>query len=71
VRHERVAGCEVAVLHLAKFGNGRVRCPGVAPCNLFLIIFGETEHEGEVDGNIWVEGRGSSVEMLSLVEGEF
>ena len=56
LRSSAMAGFDVRVSH---------------PAIYFLIIFGETEPEGEVDGNIWVEGRGSSVEMLSLVEGEF
>ena len=61
VQHERVAGCEVFVSHLAKFGNGRVRCPGVAPCDLFLIIFGETEPDGKVNANIRVQGMGGGL----------
>ena len=35
------------------FGNGRVRCPGVAPCDLFLIILGKAEPEGKVDANVF------------------
>ena len=42
VQCERVARCEVIVLHLAKFGNGRVQCSGVAPCDIFLIILGKS-----------------------------
>ena len=32
--------------------SGKVRCSGVAPCDLFVIILGETEPDGEVDANI-------------------
>ena len=68
MRHERVAGCEVDELHPAKFGDCRVRCLGVAPCDLFLIIFGETELDGEVDANVLgVSGMGrASVKKRTL-----
>ena len=52
MQHERVARCEVVVSHLAKFGDCRVRRPGVAPCDIFLIILGETEPGGKVDANV-------------------
>ena len=52
MQHEGVAGCEVVESHLAKFGNGRVRCSGVAPCDLFLIILGKSGGNAKVDANI-------------------
>ncbi len=55
VQHERVAGCEVVVLHLAKFGNCRVRCSRVAPCDISLVILRKTGGTVKVDANIWVE----------------
>ena len=51
VRHERVARCEVGVSHLAKFGCRRVRCSGVAPCDLFLIILRDSGGNAKVDAN--------------------
>ena len=51
MQHERVARCEVVVLHLAMFGNGRVRCSRVAPCDISLVILGKTEPDGNVDAN--------------------
>ena len=53
VRCERVAGCEVAVSHLAKFGDCKVRCPGVAPCDLFLIILSEIGGNAKVNTNVF------------------
>ena len=52
VRCARVAGCEVVVLHPAKFGNGRVRYSGVAPCDLFLIILSKSGGNAKVDANV-------------------
>ena len=52
MQHERVAGCEVVVSHLAKFGNGRVRCLGVAPCDLFLIISRDFGGNADLDANV-------------------
>ena len=52
MRHERVAGCEVVVSHLAECGSGRVRCPGVAPCGFFQIILRESGGNAKVDANI-------------------
>ena len=51
MQHERVARCEVVVLHLAMFGNGRVRFSRVAPCDISLVILCEIEPDGEVDAN--------------------
>ncbi len=59
MRCERVAGCEVAVSHLAKFGDCKVRCPGVAPCDLFLIILRDFGGSADLDANILgVSGKG-------------
>ena len=59
MRCERVAGCEVAVSHLAKFGDCKVRCPGVAPCDLFLIILRDFGGNADLDANILgVSGKG-------------
>ena len=52
MRHERVAGCEVVVLHLAKFSCCRVRCSGVAPCDLFLIILRDFDGNADLDANV-------------------
>ena len=52
VQHEEVAGCEVDELHPAKFGSVRVRCSGVAPCDLFLIILHKSGDNAEVDANV-------------------
>ena len=52
MQHERVARCEVAVLHLAKFGNGRVRCSGATPCDLFLSILRDFGGNAKVNANI-------------------
>ena len=52
MRCERVAGCEVAESHLAKFGCRRVRLSGVAPCDLFLIILRDSSTDAKVDANI-------------------
>ena len=52
MRHERVAGCEVDELHPAKFGDCRVRCLGVAPCDLFLIILRKSGGNAKVDANV-------------------
>ena len=49
VRHEGFARCEVVASHLAKFGNRRVQCLGVAPCDLFLIVLRKSGGRGEVD----------------------
>ena len=57
MQHERVARCEVVVLHLAMFGNGRVRCSRVAPCDISLVILGKTEPDGNVDANDLVVSR--------------
>ena len=59
MRCERVAGCEVAVSHLAKFGECKVRCPGIAPCDLFLIILRDFGGNADLDANILgVSGKG-------------
>ena len=59
MRCERVAGCEVAVSHLAKFGDCKVRCPGIAPCDLFLIILRDFGGNADLDANILgVSGKG-------------
>ena len=52
MRHEAVARCEVAVSHLAKFGNCRVRCPGVAPCDISLIILRKSGGNAKVTANV-------------------
>ena len=51
VRHEEVTGCEVVELHLAKFDDCRVRCSGVAPCDIFLIILRKSGGNAKVDAN--------------------
>ena len=38
--------------HLAKFGNCRVRCSDVAPCDVFLIILRESGGNAKVDANV-------------------
>ena len=38
--------------HLAKSGDCRVRCSGVAPCNLFLIILRKSGGNAKVDANV-------------------
>lgn len=55
MQHERVAGCEVVVLHLAKFGNCRVRCSRVALCDISLVILRKTGGSVKVGANIWIE----------------
>ena len=52
MRCARVAGCEVVVLHPAKFGNGRVRYSGVTPCDLFLIILSKSGGNAKVTANV-------------------
>ena len=59
MRCERVAGCEVVMSYLAKFGDCKVRCPGVAPCDLFLIILRDFGGNADLDANILgVSGKG-------------
>ena len=52
MQHEDVARCEVAASHLAKFGNRRVQCPGVAPCDFSLTILPKSGGKGKVDANV-------------------
>ena len=47
-----IAGCEVVVSYLAKFDNGRVQCPGAAPCGLFLIILRDFGGNVDLDANV-------------------
>ena len=67
MQHERVARCEVVVLHLAMFGNGRVRCSRVAPCEISLVILGEIEPDGNLNAKVLVVpeiGRVSADDMV-------
>ena len=67
MQHERVAGCEVAVSHLAKFGDSKVRCPGVAPCDLFLIILYDFGGNADLDANVLgLSGMGRASGRTSL-----
>ena len=52
VSHADVAGCEVVESHPAKFGSGRVRCSGVAPCDLFLNILRNFGDNADLDTNV-------------------
>ena len=52
MRHAEVARCGVETSQGAKFGNRRVQCLGVAPCDLFLIILRKSGGRGEVDANV-------------------
>ena len=52
MRHADIAGCEVVESYLAKFGSGRVRCPGVAPCDVSLIILRDSGGDADLDANV-------------------
>ena len=64
----RVAGCERRKWQGAIARCCKVRCSGVAPCDLFLIILGETEPDGDLDANVLgVSGMGrASVRKRAL-----
>jgi len=65
VQHERVARCEVAELHLAKFGSDRVRYSGVAPCDVFWIILGKSGGNAKVDANVYARAYVLNINMRS------
>ena len=66
VRHDDVARCEVVVWHLAMLADYRVRLSGVAPCDLFLIIFNETEPMLNLAANLFKAGSSPFEGMFGL-----
>lgn len=66
MRDEDVARCEVVVSHHAKFADCKVRLSGVAPCDLFLIIFNETEPTLNLAANQFKAGSLPLEGMLGL-----
>ena len=52
VRHADIARCEVVESHLVEFADDRVRCPSVAPCDLFLVILRDFGGNADLGANI-------------------